>query len=155
MSIDNMTKKELVEYGESIGLSLNIRDKKEVLISKLKEKEGVGPSYDDLERAYEERLSGSSTSEKILIVIFIAVFIGVGFATGDLLYNLYPDDLGEANIFFIEESYPYGNVKNLQLWFIGSLSILVAIRAYWLVDKLIFKESSIDYLHTYEESLIG
>ena len=98
MSIDNMTKKELVEYGESIGLSLNIRDKKEVLISKLKEKEGVGPSYDDLERAYEERLSGSSTSEKILIVIFIAVFIGVGFATGDLLYNLYPDDLGEANI---------------------------------------------------------
>ena len=34
MSIDNMTKKELVEYGESIGLSLNIRDKKEVLISK-------------------------------------------------------------------------------------------------------------------------
>jgi len=42
MSIDNMTKKELVEYGESIGLSLNIRDKKEVLISKINKLDNSG-----------------------------------------------------------------------------------------------------------------
>ena len=33
-NLNKLTKKELVEYGDSLSLSLNIKDKKEVLISK-------------------------------------------------------------------------------------------------------------------------
>ena len=36
MDLNKLTKKELVEHGKSLGLSLNINDKKEVLISQIK-----------------------------------------------------------------------------------------------------------------------
>ena len=102
---------------------------------------------------FKERIFASS--QPILIVIFMAVFIVVGVANSELfLFNLYPNDLGQANIFFIEESYPYGNVKNFQIWFNGSFATLIAIRVMWLVEKLIFKDSSKNYLHSYEEILI-
>jgi hypothetical protein len=36
MNLNKLTKKELVDYAESQGISLNVKDKKEVLVSKLK-----------------------------------------------------------------------------------------------------------------------
>ena len=48
MDLNKLTKKELVDYGESIGVQLNIKDKKEVLISKLKTLENSKPKREPL-----------------------------------------------------------------------------------------------------------
>ncbi|MBC8307080.1 MAG: hypothetical protein H8E55_66385 [Pelagibacterales bacterium] len=89
---------------------------------------------------FKERINNSS--ENILVGVFLVMLLVVGVASSELLYkNLYPDNFGNANVFFLVDIYPGGNVVFFHIWLSGLFAALVATRSMWLVNRLFFPDS--------------
>lgn len=70
MSLDSMTKKDLVEYAETLGIDVGSRDTLEQIRSKINTHNGIAPTVDvaELEKAVEKASDGDA--ERELTVVF-------------------------------------------------------------------------------------
>jgi hypothetical protein len=65
MDLTKLTKKELVEYGDSFWLSLNIREKKENLIFQIKEAEEQRELFEEVNDSLKRKNSGEKDSIQV------------------------------------------------------------------------------------------
>lgn len=90
--------------------------------------------------SFKERINNSS--ENVLVGVLVVVLLIAGVASSELLYkNLYPDDFGSANVFFLVDIYPGGNVVFFHIWLSFLFGALIGMRAMWLVNSLFFADS--------------